>query len=82
MSTGAVPLHQYWNKAIGDHHYTTTRNDAGLAAFGYSYDGVIAHVRGARLEDTVPMCRYFSPGARDHLVTTELREVGARVLRI
>jgi hypothetical protein len=70
-SDAGVPLHQYWNPTVGDHHYTITRNDAGLAAFGYTYEGAIAKVRGAKEGGTVPLCRYWSPGATDHLITTD-----------
>ncbi len=41
-SEGTVPLYRYWNATGGDHYYGTTRNDAGFAIFGYSFDKIEA----------------------------------------
>ncbi len=43
-SEGTVPLYRYWNATGGDHYYGTTRNDAGFAIFGYSFDKIEAYV--------------------------------------
>ncbi len=40
----AAPLHRYQNATTSDHFYTLDRNDPELAAYGYTYEGVAAHV--------------------------------------
>lgn len=41
---GTVALHRYWNGDVGDHFYTLGRDDTGLGAVGYVYEGVAAWV--------------------------------------
>ena len=41
---GTVPLYRYWNPVAADHFYTVTRNDAGYAYFGYSFETITGYV--------------------------------------
>jgi hypothetical protein len=62
----AVPLWEYWNGTSKDHFYTTTRNDPGLAWFGYSLSGNPAWVLPESASGTLPLKRYYSASNHHH----------------
>jgi hypothetical protein len=72
----STPLWRYWNGTIGDHFYTTGRNDAGLAYYGYGSDGIEGYILPAAEDETVPLYRYWNPGVGDHFYTTDWNELG------
>lgn len=43
-ASGTVPLYRYFSSTASDHFYTVTRNDAGYASFGYSFERIEAYV--------------------------------------
>ncbi|MDL2363095.1 MAG: hypothetical protein QFB86_01785 [Patescibacteria group bacterium] len=77
QSAGTVPLYRYFNSGNngafgGDSYYTTTRNDAGLAAYGYGYVGITGYVFTTQQPGTVALKRYFAGAPKtDHMYTTE-----------
>ena len=77
-----VPLYRYWNSAIADHFYTTSRNEIGtttpgvLGNYGYTSEGIAGYCYPSQHEETVPLYRYWNSAAGDHLYTTESVEIG------
>lgn len=72
-----VPLHRYWNGAIGDHFYTTNWNELGAGGHGWTYEGVAAHVLPQQRPGTVPLYRYWNGAIGDHVYTTNWDELGS-----
>ena len=76
LPASTTPLYRYWNPQIGDHFYTTNWSELGSGRFGWTYEGVQAHVYPPQQQDTVPLYRYWNPQGGDHFYTTNWNELG------
>jgi hypothetical protein len=70
-----VPLNNYFNNALNgvsyeDHYYTLTRNDTGLAAFGYCFNTVEGYGFPNQVAGTVPLYDYWNGSLRKHYYAT------------
>jgi hypothetical protein len=72
----AVPLHRYWNPAVGDHFYTTNLGELGTGRLGYTYEGIQCYVLPKESPGSVPLHRYWNPKNADHFYTTNFKELG------
>lgn len=70
----SVPLWRYWNPTTIDHYYTRDRNDAGMAALGYSLDGSDSRVIPTAQPGTVPLYRFWNAATTDHFYTLNKAE--------
>jgi len=75
-----TPLYRYWNPNNTDHFYDINRNDSGLAAFGYSYEGCEAQVYSSPAPGSVRLWRYWNPTIGDHYYTVDRNDTGAAYL--
>lgn len=66
-----TPLYKYFNASAVDHFYSVWRNDPGLAAAGWSYQGCVASVFTTEQPGTVALERWWSGYYTDHLYTSE-----------
>ncbi|WP_437302387.1 hypothetical protein [Sorangium sp. So ce388] len=57
-------------------HYTTVRNDAGLAAFSYASEGPDGRVLPFQTSGSVPLWRYWNPTNKDHYYTVDRNDAG------
>jgi len=65
-------LHKYWSPITGDHAYRVGgRDDAGMAAFGYSYEGCEGQVYEGQEDGTTALVRYWNEAAGDHFYTVD-----------
>jgi chitodextrinase len=72
----STPLWRYWSGGGTDHYYTLDRNDGGLAAFGYAFEGSEGSAFRSAYNGTVPLYQYWHPGIGDHYYTTNWSELG------
>lgn len=66
-----TPLYKYFNATAVDHFYTVWRDDPGLAAAGWTYQGCVASVFVSEELSTVPLERWWSGYYTDHFYTSE-----------
>lgn len=71
-----VPLNAYYNNQSGDRVYTVVRNDAGYAAYGYTYQNIEAYVLQGPTLGAVPLSGYYSGQIVDHLYTADRNDAG------
>ncbi|WP_163834103.1 hypothetical protein [Spartinivicinus ruber] len=71
-----VPLHRYWNLAIGDHFYTADKNELGNGKDGWVYEGIEGYLFNQPKNGTTPLYRYWNLVAGDHFYTTNWNELG------
>jgi len=78
----AVPVYRYWNKAWGDHFYTTNVKEIGVEIegntgnYGFISEGILGYALTEGSRDSVPVYRYFKGGVSDHFYTTNIQEIG------
>lgn len=70
-----IPLNMYVS-ASGDRVYTISRNDAGYAYYGFSFDKVMGYVLQGAITGAVPFSGYYSEYLADHLYTAERNDAG------
>jgi uncharacterized protein YkwD len=64
-------LYRYWNPAITNHIYITTRHDVNMAGQGYCYEGIEGYLYPNKVPGTVPLCLYYSHPRADHFYTID-----------
>ncbi len=71
-----VSLYRYWNTRIGDHFYTTNKNELGQGRYGWVLEEIQCKVFKTKQPKTTPLYRYWNPRIGDHFYTTNWRELG------
>ena len=71
-----TPFYRYWNRAIGDHFYTTSWAELNGGRGGFVFDGVQCLIHPAPAAGTLALHRYWNPGVTDHFYTTDFNELG------
>lgn len=74
----AIALHRYANAKTGDRLYVTSRNDKGMAAYGYSYELIAAKVPDRAVFGTAPLHRYYNKATADSLYTISRDDAGQK----
>jgi len=75
---GLLPVYRYWGN--NDHLYTTDVSEIGTTQsgargkHGYSCEGIIGYISETKIDDTVPVYRYYKQP--DHFYTTNTEELG------
>ncbi len=70
-----TPLYRY-TKKNGDNFYTVTRDDSGMAVYGYRYDSITAYSPKSSYFGTAPFHRYYNKTTADSLYTTVRDDTG------
>jgi hypothetical protein len=55
--------------------YTTNLGELGYGSHGYTYEGIAGYIYPTQAAGTVPLYRYWNPGATDHFYTTNFSEL-------
>ena len=82
ISSGFSPLYRYWNPDIKNHLYTTNIREIGTSVVGekgnhnYISEGIQCIIFGSQAAGTASLHRYWNGVTRDHLYTTNHKEVG------
>jgi hypothetical protein len=71
-----TPLWQYWNTTTKDHFYTVSRNDGGLAGYGYKLERCVARVYTEYAPGMVGLNRYWNPVILNHFYTVDRNDAG------
>jgi len=79
---GLVPVYRYYQEANHDHFYTNNAGEIGTTEVGrtgnhgYKCEGVLGYVSPTEFFGSIPVYRYYSASAIDHLYTSNPGEIG------
>jgi hypothetical protein len=72
----AIKLYHYYNPYNYDSFYTTTRNDAGYAYYGWGFASCEIGVWDGNNGGMVPLWRYYNSTGGDHFYTIDRNDAG------
>lgn len=76
QESGTIPLYQYYSEGLGDHFYTTNKNELGNGNSAYAYNGIACYVYDKQVEGTIGLYRYYNTTTGDHLYSAGKNELG------
>lgn len=76
-TTFADPVVRLYNPVLGDHHYTSNRDEVDIltSQYGWTNEGIVFH-EAVLSKDTVSVYRQYNPGLKvgSHLFTVDKKE--------
>ncbi|HRR40705.1 MAG TPA: hypothetical protein P5244_05660 [Syntrophales bacterium] len=73
---GTKKFYRWYNKAKGDHYYTTDPDGDGKSRQGYVLEGSIGNIGTSKILGTRELYRWQNPSTGCHFYTTDLRGEG------
>ena len=71
--TGTVPLYRFWSPGARGHFFTRNEGEKdnliATASHIWNYEGIAYYVAASRMPGTVPVYRFWAPGAKHHFYT-------------